>query len=180
VSYLVGARPQPPTLSVGRGRRGLLRRVPAWWSDVVLVGVAFWLYGVAQVHAPLHRLAAMDHGRWLLQAEGGLRIVYRGFDLRSVAHDSRISEQARHVVGAERGHSRRIETAERGPEVLPLAQDGEPGQARLKGLEAKPLEHAGVVTDWPAPLLVVIVKVVGSAQGPRAAGLPVRSGRRAS
>jgi len=74
VPYLVGARPQPPTRSVGRGRRGLLRRVPAWWSDVVLVGVAFWLYGVAQVHAPLHRPAAMDNGRWLLQAEGGLRL----------------------------------------------------------------------------------------------------------
>lgn len=58
-------------------RRGVARwrvRVPAWSTDIALVVVAFWLYSIAQLAAPLHRLAAMDRGWALLRAESVLHV----------------------------------------------------------------------------------------------------------
>lgn len=57
-----------------RGITGRSLRIPAWSTDIALVVVAFWLYGIAQVHAPLHRLAAMDRGRELLRLESALHL----------------------------------------------------------------------------------------------------------
>jgi hypothetical protein len=64
----------PAPMSWRRGVRRWSVRVPAWSTDIALVVVAFWLYSIAQLAAPLHRLAAMDHGRALLRAESVLHV----------------------------------------------------------------------------------------------------------
>ena len=96
-------------------------------------------------------------------------------DLGPVPHDARVGHQPGHVVFAEGGHRRGVEPGEGGPEVLPLAQDGQPGQPGLEALQAEPLEDADVAADRPAPLLVVIGEILGSAQTPGAAQLAVRT-----
>src|SRR6266567_2998618 len=103
------------------------------------------------------------------QLERGARVVDRGLDLRPVTHDSSVAKQSLHVLRPERRDGGQIESAERGAEVLALAQDGQPGQARLEGLQAQPLEDARVVADRPAPLLVVVTEIVLAAQAPRTA-----------
>src|SRR5262249_39801219 len=80
------------------------------------------------------------------------------------------------VVGVESGHRHRIESRERGPEVLPLTQDDQPGQPRLESLQADPFEDPDVLPNGPAPLRIVIAEVLGTAQAPRAAKLAVGSG----
>ena len=62
-----------------------------------------------------------------------------------------VGQQPGHVAGPERGHGRHVEAGERGPEVLPLAQDGQPGQAGLERLQAEPLVQAPVVADRACP-----------------------------
>ena len=67
--------------------------------------------------------------------------------------DAGVSAEPRgHVARAESGDDGGIEARERRPEVLPLAQDRQPGQAGLEGFQAEPLEDSPVVADrGPAP-----------------------------
>src|SRR5690606_18465680 len=53
-----------------------------------------------------------------------------------------------------------VEPGERRPEVLPLAQDHQPGQTGLERLQAHPLEQGLLTAQRHAPLVVVIVHVV--------------------
>ena len=53
-------------------------------------------------------------------------------------------------------------------EVLALAQDRQPRESGLEPFEAELLVQAGVVDDRPAPLVVVVRRVVGRARAPRA------------
>src|SRR5262249_57700105 len=78
--------------------------------------------------------------------------------------------------GAERGDGRGLEPGERGPEVLPLAQDGEPRQPGLERLKRQALEDPGIAAHRPPPLLIVVAAVLRGAQRPRAAQQPVRPG----
>src|SRR6266851_10429250 len=111
------------------------------------------------------------------QAERGAGIVNGCLDLRAIAHDPSIGQQPGDVCRAEFGHGDRIEARERGPEVLPLAQDNQPGQPRLKSLQADSFEDPDVISDRPAPLRIVIAEVLGTAQTPRTAKAAIRSGR---
>jgi len=116
-----------------------------------------------------HELGEVDAG--LAQRDDGARVRDRRLDLGAVAHDARVGEQPRDVVVAEGGDARGVEVAEGGAERRPLAQDRQPGQARLERLEADPLEDAPLVADGDAPLLVVVagverVAVAEAAHGP--------------
>src|SRR5690606_26156459 len=66
-------------------------------------------------------------------------------------------------------HPGEVEPVEGAPEVLALAQDGEPGQPRLEAFQAELLEEPLVLGHRTAPLLVVIVLVVRQARLPPAA-----------
>ena len=84
-----------------------------------------------------------------------------------------------HVALAEPGDGLDLEARERGPEVLALAQDRQPRQARLEALQHQPLVDAAVVGDRPAPLLVVVGGVVGRRAAPPAAPAAVLAATRA-
>src|SRR5215208_3456553 len=68
----------------------------------------------------------------------------RGLDLLAVPDDARVRDQPLEVLGAVGRDLLDVEAVERLPEVLPLAQNGQPGEARLKRLQGKPLEKLGL------------------------------------
>ena len=90
-----------------------------------------------------------------------------------MAHNAGISEQAGDIRLAEFRDPVEIETGEGGAEILALAQDGQPRQARLKALQADLLEQPAVVGHRPPPLRIVIDEVVRLVAMPPAAQLPV-------
>jgi hypothetical protein len=57
-----------------------------------------------------------------------------------------------------RGDPRDVEAVEGAAEGVPLAQDRQPRQARLEGLQRQELEQRRVTTQRPAPLAVVVVE----------------------
>jgi hypothetical protein len=73
-----------------------------------------------------------------------------------VTNDARIVQQAPRVARGERGDAVDIEAGECRAEVVPLAQNRQPAEARLKPFEADLLEEAMIVGDGNAPLLIVI------------------------
>jgi hypothetical protein len=80
-----------------------------------------------------------------------------------VSDDRGVCQQAHDVAFTERRHPVGVEALEGGPEAFPLAQNRQPGQTRLKPLEAEPLVQPALVADGAAPLLVVVgvVPLVG-------------------
>src|SRR3954470_10438372 len=98
-------------------------------------------------------------GAVVVQVHSRARVGDRRLDLRAVADDARVGEQAGHVVVAEARHGGRLEARERGAEPLALAQDRDPREARLERLERHALEQPTLVGDRPAPLLVVVALV---------------------
>ena len=101
----------------------------------------------------------------------------RRFDLRPVADDGRIGQQAIDRGVAEARDGIRVESGEGGSEGLALGEDRPPRQPGLEGLQAEPLVQAAVIADGPAPFGVVIRPVVlGPQRGPRAAQPSVRPG----
>ena len=83
-------------------------------------------------------------------------VVEHRFDLAAVADDAGVAEQALDVGGAEARDRLGVEVGEGAAEVLALAQDRQPGQARLEALEAELLEQVAVVGRGAAPLVVVV------------------------
>ena len=65
-----------------------------------------------------------------------------------------------------------VEGPERPPEVLALAQDSEPAEARQEPFETEFLEQPTVVGHGPAPFEVVVA-AHGVALAPKATGHPV-------
>ena len=102
-------------------------------------------------------------GLGLPQGERRPRIRDRSLDLAAVTHDRGVREQARDVAFAEGGDPVGLEALEGRAEAVPLAEDRQPGEARLEALETEPLVDAPLVADRAAPLLVVVglVPVVG-------------------
>jgi hypothetical protein len=123
---------------------------------------------------PLHVLQQASLG--LAQLEAALCVVDRRLDLAAMAHDARVAEQSLHVAVVVGGDARRVEAVERGTEVVALAQDREPRQARLEPFQAQLLEQPGVVGDLPAPLVVVVVRVQRIVAAPPAASSAVETG----
>ncbi len=92
-----------------------------------------------------------------------------------MADNAGIGDQALDIGVVEAARRRRSRnSAKPRAEILALAQDGEPGQARLEALEAELLEQAPVLGDRPAPFGVVIGLVVGKAARPPAARPAIR------
>src|SRR4029077_11365640 len=107
------------------------------------------------------------------QAERGARVGDHRADLGPVPDDAAVGHQPGEVLVAEGGHDAGVEPREGGAEVLPLAQDRQPGQPGLEALQAEPLEDGRVAVQRAAPLLVVVRDVLGGTQPPRAAQLSV-------
>ena len=107
-------------------------------------------------HVRQARQAAVDV-IGLSQTQGCAGVGDGGQDLGPVAHDRGVTQQAVHVLVPETGHHLRVETGEGVPEGRPLAQDRGPGQARLEGLQAQPLEDSPLVAHRHAPLGVVVL-----------------------
>ena len=108
-------------------------------------------------------------------AEGGAGVVDGGFDLAAMAHDACVAEESLDIGGPKARHNLEVKPAERGPEVLPLAQDRQPRQPGLEPLEAHLLVQAHVVGNRQTPLGVVIRLVVVVALAPPARQRPVSS-----
>src|SRR6267378_3390177 len=98
-----------------------------------------------------------------------LRVGDGGFDLAAVAHDAGVAEQPLDVALAESRDARGIESAERAAERLALAQDGDPREPGLEGVERELLVERAVVARRNAPLLVVVALVERISFGPGAA-----------
>src|ERR1700704_95648 len=97
------------------------------------------------------------------QRDGGAGVCERGLDLRSVADDPRVAEQAQDLGVAEPRDRLRIEACESASEGVPLGKDRAPRQSRLECLEGQALEQPPLVEDGEAPLLVVIALEQGVA-----------------
>ena len=87
--------------------------------------------------------------------------------------DPRVSQQPVDIGGIVAGDLRGIEAVEGASEVVALAQDRQPRQARLEALEAQLLEQPPIVVDRMAPLVVVVRAIQRVAGRPPAAGLAV-------
>ena len=104
----------------------------------------------------------------LAQREHAARVRDRRFDLAAVPHDARVAEQPLDATFGEARDRVGVEVRERAAEVLALAQDRQPREARLEPFEAEPLVEAALVRDRTAPLLVVVRDVERVARRPAA------------
>ena len=93
-----------------------------------------------------------------------------------MADDAGVGEQPGDILLAESRHLVEIEAGEALPEILALAEDRQPGQARLEALEADLLEQAEIVGDRTPPFAVMIDGIVRRARAPEAALLAVLAG----
>jgi hypothetical protein len=109
----------------------------------------------------------------VVERRRGLGVGDGGVDLGHVADDGGVGQQAGPVVTAVGGHLVHVEAVERRPEAGPLAEDGQPGQPGLERLQRQQLEQGALVTQRPAPLVVVVGDVQGIADAPSAAAAPV-------
>ena len=71
----------------------------------------------------------------LTQCAHRARVSDHGLDLAAVSHNACIVDKSLDVSRSKRGHGVNVEVRERAAEVLPLAQDRQPGQPRLKSFE---------------------------------------------
>src|SRR5688572_540971 len=98
-----------------------------------------------------------------------LSVVDHRLDLAPVAHDARISEQARDVLLLEARDAIEIEVMKGGAKVLAFSQDGAPAEPRLKPLETKLLEQPAVVGHRKTPLAIVVFEKLRRRTRPLAA-----------
>src|SRR5690606_8792976 len=110
--------------------------------------------------------------------DGAARIVYGRADLAGMADDAGVGEQLFNVGFTEARDALEVEALEGLAEILALAQDGEPGQARLKPFQAQLLEQAPVVRDRPSPFAVMVTQIVRKVAVPGTARLAVRPSRK--
>ena len=116
---------------------------------------------------------ANDHNRSgsrRLESRDGSGVRDRRVDLAAVAHDPGVVEQPQDVGVGELRDGDRVEGGEGRPERRTFAEDRQPGQAGLEGFEAEPLEQTVLVSNRPAPLLIVVVPIERVGQAPGAAG----------
>ena len=78
----------------------------------------------------------------LAQLEHAARVRDRRLDLAAVPHDARVAEQALHVALGEARDDVGVEARERAAEVLALAQDRQPREARLEALRGRAARRA--------------------------------------
>jgi hypothetical protein len=101
--------------------------------------------------------------------EIGLGVADAGLDLQPVADDAGIGHQPLAFGRRVARHHLRIEAIEGPPEIVALAQDGDPRQASLKAIEQQLLEQGARIIFGHAPLLVVVAHVKRIRAAPAAA-----------
>src|SRR5262249_44219637 len=97
-----------------------------------------------------------EAGALLHRVEIGARGEDRALDLHAVAHDAGILHQLLDLSRRVARDFRGLEGVEGAPEILALAQDGDPGQPGLEAVENELLVERAVVVFRHAPFLVVI------------------------
>ena len=102
-----------------------------------------------------------------LDIQEALGVVDDGLDFASVADNARVGHQALDVGVGVGGDLLGVEAGEGFAEVLPLVEDGLPGEAGLHTLQAEELELLAVVVDGDAPLVVVVGHHQGSSGEPK-------------
>src|SRR5581483_691034 len=105
---------------------------------------------------PLVRVEAAE---LVLHAQERTRVRDGGLDLQPVAHDPGVPEELRHLPRVEARDARGIEAVEGLAIRVPLSQDRDPAETRLRPLENEELEERPVVVHRDAPLLVVVADV---------------------
>ncbi len=105
----------------------------------------------------------------LLDFQIGARARDRALDLHAVAHDAFVLHQAFDLLGREAHDLLGLEPGERLPEIVALAQDGDPGEAGLETVEQQLFEERARVALRHAPFLVVVGDVKGIETRPAAA-----------
>ena len=117
---------------------------------------------VGIAHCPVAREAPdvpIETAVLLLHVEKPPRVGDGRFDFQAITDDALVSHQARNVGLTESRHFPHIEVLERLPEIVALAQDGNPAQPRLKALQGQHLEDLPIVMDRHAPFPVMILAV---------------------
>ena len=110
-----------------------------------------------------------ERGAFALELQEPLGAGDGPLDLGAVPDDARVAHQP---LDPRRGVARdpgRLEAVEGAPEVVALAQDGDPGEARLEAVEEQLLEERAAVALGNAPLLVVVGDVERIGPRPQAA-----------
>src|SRR4029079_18874381 len=87
----------------------------------------------------------------VLQLQPRTRRKDRGFDLPAMADDALVGQQALDLALGVARHLRGIEAVEGAAEILALAQDRDPRQARLEAFEHEHLEERAVIVLRDAP-----------------------------
>src|SRR5262245_38512737 len=118
---------------------------------------------------PIERLTAR------VKLAGGLCVRDRRLDLAAVADDAGVREQSLHVLRSVSGDLLDVEAVEGTPEVLPLAQDREPGEPGLEGLQSESFEELVLAVERPPPFAVVVADVLLAAERPPTAALAIGS-----
>jgi hypothetical protein len=93
-----------------------------------------------------------------------------------MADDAGIAEQPLDILVGEACYLVEFEIGEGFAKILPLAQNGQPRQARLKAFQADLFEQPAVVGHRPAPFMIVVVQIVGQIAVPEAARDTVGAG----
>ena len=88
-------------------------------------------------------------------------------------NDASVAEQPLNIGVVELSDSFVFEPGKGTTKMLPLAQDGQPAQTRLKTLEADLLEESDVVVNWHTPFVVVIRDVQWVVAAPPTASLAI-------
>src|SRR6478735_5322168 len=104
----------------------------------------------------------------LAQVQNRAGVGDRRVHLAHVPDDPRVGHQPGAVGVVEGGDLLGVEPGEGGTEGGSLAQDGDPREAGLEGLEGEPLEEGRLAVDRDAPLVVVVGEVLGGGTGPGA------------
>src|SRR5258708_3080397 len=92
--------------------------------------------------APLVRVETAE---LRLDFEKRLGVLDRRFDLRSVAHDTRVSQQRRDLPLVVAGDLLGIEAVKGAPVGVPLPEDRAPTQSRLRSLEDEEFEKDAII-----------------------------------
>src|SRR5215211_8609869 len=121
------------------------------------VGVGSWRLAALRPKRPHHGGERLTRTS---QPLGGAGVLDRGDDLGAVPDDPLIAEQALHVGAIEGRNRGDLKPREGGPEGLALAEDRQPGESALEGLEGEPLIEATVVKDGTTPFQVVVPDVL--------------------
>lgn len=89
-------------------------------------------------------------------------------DFEPVADDARVVQQTVYVIWTITRNSLGVEAVEGRDEMLPLAQDGDPGEPGLEAFKEQPFKKGAIIVAGYAPFFVVVRDVERIAANPGA------------